>query len=68
MNHPALPSNPSLSKLLVLLDQAQRWLDHCDNWEDHAEIEDFISELEVKVNEFTDYTDHLKRCFKANQT
>jgi len=68
MNHPALPDNPSLSKLLILLDQASRWLDHCDNWEDHQEIEDFISELEVKVNEFTEQAEYLKRCFYAKQS
>ena len=66
MNHPALPDNPSLGKLLVVYDQAQKWLDHCDNWQDYVEIEDFISELEVKINEFTESAAFLTRCLEAS--
>lgn len=68
MNHPALPSDPSLSKLLIVYDQAQRWLDHCDDWQEHLEIEDFIGELEVKINEFSESAAYLARCFKAECT
>jgi hypothetical protein len=65
MPHPALPSNPTLWKLHAVHESALRWLDHCDNWEDHEQISDFITELEIKINEFHHTADYLTRCFAA---
>lgn len=63
--HPAVPANPTLWKLLAILDSANRWLDHCDSRESFNEIEDFISELEVKIDELTQTTQFLERCLHA---
>ena len=66
--HPALPKNPSLWSLHKIHDQATRWLDHADDEEDVAVIEEFIYELEIKINEFSQITEHLTRCHSHEQT
>ncbi len=63
--HPALPSNPTLWKLHAVHESALRWLDHTNNRKDFEEIEEFIYELEVKINEFHHTADYLTRCFTA---
>lgn len=65
MEHPALPSNPSVLSLHRILDQARRWLDHTDTQEDYCEIEDFIVELEIRLGQMNEVTDHLNRCLQA---
>jgi hypothetical protein len=60
--HPSIPRNPSLWALHRLHDQATRWLDHADSEEDSAVIEEFIYELEIKINEFTQVIEHLDSC------
>lgn len=65
--HPAIPSNPSVLSLNRILDQARRWLDHTDTQEDYCEIEDFITELEVRLAEMNETTDFLSRCLEATR-
>jgi len=65
--HPALPSNPTLWKLYAVHESAQRWLDHADNRKDFEEIEEFIYELEIKINQFTESAEYLARCLEAKQ-
>lgn len=65
--HPAVPRNPSLWSLHKIHDQASRWLDHTDNKEDFDTIEEFITELEIKINEFSQMTDFLTRCMSHEQ-
>ena len=65
--HPALPKNPSLWSLHKIHDQATRWLDHCESREDFEAIEEFIYELEIKINEFSELTDYLVRCHSHEQ-
>ena len=65
--HPALPSDPTLWKLHAVHESAQRWLDHADNRKDFEEIEEFIYELEIKINQFTESAQYLARCFEAKQ-
>lgn len=67
MQHPALPSNPTVYSLNKILDQARRWLDHTETEEDYQEIEDFILELEVKLTELNYTTDYLSRCLEATR-
>lgn len=65
--HQALPANPSIWALSRLLDQATRWLDHCDNEIDCGETQEFILELEIKINELSEKCDFLNRCLKSPQ-
>lgn len=65
MNHPALPKNPTLWKLHAIHDSAQRWLDHAETRKDFEEIEEFIYEVELKICEFSQTTEHLQHCFEA---
>lgn len=65
LNHPAIPSNPCLWSLHRLLDIGNRWRDHADTRQDFEEIEAFIYELEIKINELSQTTEHLQRCFEA---
>lgn len=60
---PALPKNPTLFGLHHLLDHASRWLDHCESQDDFNTIEDFITELEIKISEVTSTIDFLERCY-----
>jgi hypothetical protein len=65
--HPAIPANPSLWSLGRILDNARRWLDHADTQEDYCELEDFISELEVRLSQMNETTDYLTRCLEATR-
>lgn len=65
--HPALPKNPNLWSLHKIHDQATRWLDHCDSREDFEAIEEFVYELEIKINELSQITEHLTRCHDHEQ-
>lgn len=65
--HPFLPTNPSLWSLSRILDNARRWLDHCDTQEDYDMIDAFIVELEIRLNEMTEATDFLSRCYSHEQ-
>ncbi len=67
MEHPAIPSDPTLWRLHAIHESAQRWLDHCDSRQDFEEIEGFIYELEIKINEFTESAEYLTRCLAAKQ-
>lgn len=58
----ALPRNPSLWSLHKLHEQASRWLDHTENQEDYETVEEFITELEIKINELSEAIDFLARC------
>jgi len=59
----ALPKNSTLFGLHRLLDHATRWLDHCESQGDFNTIEDFITELEIKISEVTSTIDFLERCY-----
>lgn len=65
LNHPAIPSNPCLWSLHRLLDMGQRWLDHTESRQDYEQLEEFIYELELKICELSQTTEHLQRCFEA---
>jgi len=64
--HPSLPKNPSLWSLHKIHDQATRWLDHCDSREDFEALEEFIYELEIRINEVTQTNEFLERCFRLD--
>lgn len=65
--HPAIPKNATLWALYRLLDQANRWKDHADSIEDFNIIEDFIADLEIKINEMIESCQYLKRCLSHSQ-
>lgn len=64
--HPALPANPSLWSLNKIHEQATRWLDHCDSREDFEAIEEFIYEVEIKINELTQVGEFLDKCLRID--
>ena len=64
--NPSLPKNPSLWSLHRIHDQATRWRDHCDSREDFETLEEFIYELEIKINEITQVNEFLDRCFRID--
>ena len=63
MHNLKLPPNPTLWGLHRLLDHASRWRDHASSREDFEVLDEFIYELEVKINTCTEMTQYLEHCF-----